>query len=317
MAESNINVTPGSGGPNIDLEIVDNGNSRQVICVGDPTTGTKVAPVDATLGLSVNVTNSTSPLPSGAATATNQTNVIGSASGGTAAVDSLLSGGQFNTVLPTLTNTQQAAIQLDSSARAIIAPLTSTSTVTVVQSTAASLNTNVSGTITANQGSANATPWNENLTQCSGAALDLGQEISTACLPVVIASDQSAVQISQTGEASNLCQSATAATGTGVTVTLPAVASNFHYITLIEIHKYFTVANAASATPLVVTTTNLPGSLAFTFGQPLGTVGSTDERVYTPATPLKSSVLNTATTIVCPATTGIIWRINVFYFVAP
>jgi hypothetical protein len=205
MAESNINVTPGSGGPNIDLEIVDNGNARQVIVIGDSATATKVAPVDATLGLSVNVTNSTSPLPTGAATAANQAILI--------------------------------ANQINGSQ--VIQPL-----------------------------------------------------------------------------GASLCQSATAATGVGVTATLPAVASQFHYISLIQIKKYFTVANAASATPLVVTTTNLPGSLAFTFGQPLGTIGTTDSDILMPEAPLKSSVLNTATTIVCPATTGIIWRVNVFYFVA-
>lgn len=113
-----------------------------------------------------------------------------------------------------------------------------------------------------------------------------------------------------------LVQSATAATGTGVTVTLPAVAGQFHYISFIEIVKYFTVANAASATPLVVTTTNLPGSLAFTFGQPLGTIGTTDRMIHDPNSPIHSSTVNTATTIVCPATTGIIWRVNVYYFAA-
>jgi hypothetical protein len=141
----------------------------------------------------------------------------------------------------------------------------------------------VSGTVTANQGTANAVAWN----------------------------------VSENLQASTLCVSTTAATGVGVTATLPAVASDFHYVTLIEIKKYFTVANTASATPLVVTTTNLPGSLAFTFGQPLGTVGTTDDEIFAPTTPLKSSVVDTATTIVCPATTGIIWRVNVFYYAAP
>lgn len=50
---------------------------------------------------------------------------------GTVASFSQLMGGQFNTVFPTLTNTQQAAVQLDSSGRIIISPLTSTSVVTV------------------------------------------------------------------------------------------------------------------------------------------------------------------------------------------
>jgi hypothetical protein len=117
--------------------------------------------------------------------------------------------------------------------------------------------------------------------------------------------------------ASDLCVSTTAATGVGVTATLPAVAGAFHYISEIYITKYFTVANAASATPLVVTTTNLPGSLAFSFGQPLGTIGTTDVRIEEFSRNLKSSVVNTATTIVCPATTGIIWRVNVVYYAAP
>jgi len=116
---------------------------------------------------------------------------------------------------------------------------------------------------------------------------------------------------------SDQAQSVTGTTGAAVTVTLAGVASNFHYISLIEITKYFTVANAASATPLVITTTNLPNSFSWSFGQPLGTVGTTDVRIFTPATPMKSSAAGTSTTIVCPATTGIIWRVNVSYYVAP
>lgn len=54
---------------------------------------------------------------------------------GTVAAFSELVGGQFNTVLPTLTAAQQAAIQLDASGRVIIRPLTSAGdAVTAVQS---------------------------------------------------------------------------------------------------------------------------------------------------------------------------------------
>jgi len=59
VSESNITVTPGAGGPSIDLEIVDNNNARQVVCIGDPVIGSKVAPVDASNGLSVSLTNPT------------------------------------------------------------------------------------------------------------------------------------------------------------------------------------------------------------------------------------------------------------------
>jgi hypothetical protein len=86
-----------------------------------------------------NITGTVS-LPTGASTSANQAteitslqlidNIVGSGPGaGTAGTGSALMGGVFNTALPTLTNGQQAAIQLDSSGRLIIAPLTNTSVV--------------------------------------------------------------------------------------------------------------------------------------------------------------------------------------------
>lgn len=62
----------------------------------------------------------------------------GSVSGGTAGSFSMLSGGIFNTALPTLTTGQQASIQLDASGRLIIRPLTSADVVTSNQGTAGS-----------------------------------------------------------------------------------------------------------------------------------------------------------------------------------
>lgn len=186
----------------------------------------------------------------------------------------------------------------------------------------------VSGTVTANIGTSGALALNSSVTglqvaqgsTTSGQNGDLVQAAVTNTAPAYTTAQTSPLSMDTLGNlrvrqvSAPLTVSTTAATGVGVTVTLPAVAAQFHQITLIEITKYFTVANAASATPLVVTTTNLPGSLAFTFGQPLGTVGTTDNRLYNPGNPLQSSVVNTATTIVCPATTGIIWRVNVVYY---
>jgi len=54
----------------------------------------------------------------------------GSAVGGTAGSFSMLMGALYNTVLPTLTSGQQASLQLDSSGRLIIRPLTATDVVT-------------------------------------------------------------------------------------------------------------------------------------------------------------------------------------------
>lgn len=85
----------------------------------------------------------------GAATAANQTAVTGSATGGTAATSSELVGGVFNTSLPTLTNGQQGAIQLDASGRQIIG--TSTANIGTVAVTGTSA---VSGTVALAAGAA-------------------------------------------------------------------------------------------------------------------------------------------------------------------
>lgn len=111
----------------------------------------------------------------------------------------------------------------------------------------------------------------------------------------------------------NLWVTGTAATGVALTVTLPAVASQFHHIKLLEIEAYTTAARTGSATPVLVTSTNLPGSPVWTFAT-AAAIGTTDSKVYTFDSALNSSVAGTATTIVCPATTGVIWRVNVSYF---
>lgn len=69
-----------------------------------------------------NITNvsGTVSLPTGAATSAIQSSVIGTKAAGTAATSSELVGGVYNTSLPTLTNGQQAAAQMDSSGRLII-----------------------------------------------------------------------------------------------------------------------------------------------------------------------------------------------------
>lgn len=68
MADSAVAVTAGSG-TNIDSRTEStNGNHRQVIVIGDPSTNAGVAPVDATTGLAVNVTNASITVASHAVT---------------------------------------------------------------------------------------------------------------------------------------------------------------------------------------------------------------------------------------------------------
>lgn len=114
-------------------------------------------------------------------------------------------------------------------------------------------------------------------------------------------------------DVSLLAVTATGVAGAAVTLTLPAAASVFHYIQSIEIVKYATAAITGTATPVVVTTTNLPGGLAFTFGTAQA-IGTTLDYTFVGIDTLRSSAVNTATTIVCPATTSVIWRVNVLYY---
>lgn len=114
--------------------------------------------------------------------------------------------------------------------------------------------------------------------------------------------------------AADLAVTAVGTSGNAVTCTIPAAgAGTYHYICSIDIVKYCTLAIVGSATPTTVTTTNVPGSLAYTFDT-AQVIGSSIYRHFEYGLPLKSSVANTATTVVCPATTSVIWRVNVSYY---
>jgi hypothetical protein len=109
----------------------------------------------------------------------------------------------------------------------------------------------------------------------------------------------------------------TAAAAAGVTLTLPAAGAGlFHYITKLEVSAIASAARTAAATPVIVTTTNFSGSLAFSFQANAAAQGVSERQVNDFDSPLKSSVANTATTIVAPATTSVIWRVTAYYYTA-
>jgi hypothetical protein len=114
---------------------------------------------------------------------------------------------------------------------------------------------------------------------------------------------------------STLFISTTAAVTTATTATIPAAGAGlFHYITSIEIQRYAGAALTGAAAPVVVTTTNLPGSPAWTFDT-AAAIGTSQIQLLTFAgNPLKSSVANTATTIAAPSVTSGLWRINIAYY---
>lgn len=112
----------------------------------------------------------------------------------------------------------------------------------------------------------------------------------------------------------NLCVTATGVASAGVTLTLPASAGLFHYISSIRIDKFASALLTVGATPIIVTTTNLNGARQYSIdasAQAQGTIVPIKDNMI-PL--LKSSTAGTATTIVCPVATGVIWRVTVDYY---
>lgn len=115
-----------------------------------------------------------------------------------------------------------------------------------------------------------------------------------------------------------LVVTAVGAAAAAVTLTLPAPAAGLrHYLTYLSIDRFAAAALTAAAAPVTVTTTNLPGSLAFSFAADAALQGTLDRWRESFSYPLAASAQATATTIVCPTTTGVSWRATAGYYLAP
>lgn len=204
------------------------------------------------VGLSPN-----SPLPAGSAVIgavtqsggpwTTKDNSDGPVTPGTVAANSMLIGGQFNTSLPVLTNTQQSAIQVDSSGRILIGAL--------------SAGAAVIGAVTQSAG-----PWTQNLTQVAGSAIALGQTTMSASLPVTFASNQSV--LSTTDAADGSVGAGTAGTksmlaGAVFNTSLPTLTNGQQAAVQADSSGRILVGSIASALPAG---TNLLGSVNLDIG---------------------------------------------------
>jgi hypothetical protein len=110
----------------------------------------------------------------------------------------------------------------------------------------------------------------------------------------------------------------TGAAAAAVTLTLPAPGAGLRqYLTYLSINRFAAALLTAAATPVLVTTTNLPGTLVFSRPADAAPQGTMDTYREDFAYPLAASAQNTAVTVVAPATTGVIWRLTGGYFIAP
>jgi hypothetical protein len=120
------------------------------------------------------------------------------------------------------------------------------------------------------------------------------------------------------GMVTTVLGTATGAAAAAVTLTIASPGTGLrHYLTYLSINKFATAVLTPAATPVIVTTTNLPGSLAFSFEADAAAQGTMVRWREDFTYPLAASAQATATTIVCPATTGVIWRVTAGYYVAP
>lgn len=133
-----------------------------------------------------------------------------------------------------------------------------------------------------------------------------------------LAASAVAVDQSLDGQVTSNIVTTVGTAGSATTLTLATPGAGLrHYITYLSIDRFATALLTASATPVSVTTTNLPGSLAFTFAADALAQGAIDRWRENIAYPIAASAQGTATTIVCPSVTGVIWRITAGLYVAP
>ncbi|MBY0572036.1 MAG: hypothetical protein K2P84_00010 [Undibacterium sp.] len=115
-------------------------------------------------------------------------------------------------------------------------------------------------------------------------------------------------------KAATLMVTGTAAASLGLTLTLPAATGLRHYIDRISIIRSMTQAQTASATPTVITSVNIPGNPAWTFGTDAAATGVDKEVIQEfGGAGLAATAVGTATQIIAPVLNFAIWRINVAY----
>lgn len=120
------------------------------------------------------------------------------------------------------------------------------------------------------------------------------------------------------GESYNLCVTATGAAAAAVTLTLPAPAAGLRqYIGSIRIERHASALLTAGATPVLVTSTNIPGTPTFSIPADAALAGSVYEKIVDLNRAIAATAQATAVTIVAPVTTGVIWRLTAYYYNAP
>ena len=110
--------------------------------------------------------------------------------------------------------------------------------------------------------------------------------------------------------------SATGIAGAAVTLTIPSAGVGlYNYLNVLQIVKFSTATLTPAATPVLVTTTGIIGTPTFSFPADVSAQGLAVEQRFEFPKPVKGTATATTMTIVCPATTGVIWRVNASFYI--
>lgn len=110
--------------------------------------------------------------------------------------------------------------------------------------------------------------------------------------------------------------SQTAAVSTAITLTIPAAGVGlYNYLTGLRISKFNTALLTAAAAPVIVTTTGIIGTPSFSFPADASAQGTIFLNTFEFTNPVKGTATNTALTVVCPATTNVIWRVTAAFYI--
>jgi len=104
---------------------------------------------------------------------------------------------------------------------------------------------------------------------------------------------------------------ATAAAGVAATLTIPAPGAGlYQYVNWIRIEKFAAALLVAAAVPVIVTTTNIPGTPSFNCAADAAAAGTLVEKIISQSMPIRGITANTAITVVAPLTTSVLWKIS-------
>lgn len=141
---------------------------------------------------------------------------------------------------------------------------------------------------------------------------------SGAATATIVASTALFDDFAKNGSITPLVATVTAAAGVIATLTLAAPGLGLrHYLTYLRITRFATALLTPAATPVLVTTANIPGTLVFSMPAEAAAQGTVFVYQEDFAYPIATTAQNTATSITGPVTTGVIWRITAGYYVAP